>query len=334
MGKPSATIARMPLERIRFRTVVLTAWVLLAIAAVVYTRIKSIPASIAAPVAAAFLLEFPFYLFPAFAGMRAGLSRRPRTVQAGVMVFASILPWIVLSVGTGTATLANAGLLLSVVAGVSFWYIVLPASAVTDVGFLAIVTALIAGKFFDTVYLSPIPKVSLSILGHVMLIRTGALAILQFRAGPTPEYRFLPTRGEWLNGAKYFVYSLPLIVGAYWALGLVELRQQPYNLLQALGTFFGILWVVALSEEFFFRGLLQQWLETWTSRPAAAIVVASIAFGLVHLDMHHQFPNWRFATVAAIAGFFYGLSWRTARSVQSSMVTHALIVTLWKSFLR
>ena len=324
----------MPLERTRFRTVVLIAWLLIAIAAVAYARMKSIPASIAAPIAAAFLLEFPFYLFPAFAGLRAELSRRPRMVQAGVMVCASILPWIVLSVGTGTATFANAGLLLPVVAGVSFWYILLPASAVTDLGFLAIMTALIAGKFFDAVYLSPIPRVSLSILGHVMLIRTGAMAILQFRSGAAPEYRFLPTRTEWLNGLKYFVFSLPFVVGTYWALGLVDVREHPYNLLQALGTFVGILWVVALSEEFFFRGLLQQWLETWTAKPAVAIIVASIAFGLCHLDMHHQFPNWRFATVAAVAGFFYGLSWQTARSVQSSMVTHALIVTLWKSFLR
>ncbi len=34
--------------------------------------------------------------------------------------------------------------------------------------------------------------------------------------------------------------------------------------------FLGFLWVLALSEEFFFCGVLQQWIEDWTwSRHAA-----------------------------------------------------------------
>ena len=52
---------------------------------------------------------------------------------------------------------------------------------------------------------------------------------------------------------------LPVIAVAYWALGLVELRPHPNGVattvLLAIGTFLGMLWVVALSEEFFFRGL-------------------------------------------------------------------------------
>ena len=34
----------------------------------------------------------------------------------------------------------------------------------------------------------------------------------------------------------------------------------------AAGTFIGFLWVVALWEEFLFRGVLQQWLEEWMFR--------------------------------------------------------------------
>lgn len=169
-----------------------------------------------------------------------------------------------------------------------------------------------------------------------MLIRTAALAMLTIRGNVEAEYRFLPNRGEWLTGLRYFALMLPVIAGAYWALGLVKLRAHPNGIvltaILALGTFLGILWVVALSEEFFFRGLLQQWLEQWTGNPAVALIVASLVFGCAHLGFHRIFPNWRWAIVAAILGIFCGLAWRKSRSVQAAMVTHALIVTVWQVF--
>jgi membrane protease YdiL (CAAX protease family) len=94
------------------------------------------------------------------------------------------------------------------------------------------------------------------------------------------------------------------------------------------------LWVVALSEEFFFRGLLQQWLEGWTGNATAALITTSVIFGSAHLGFHRTFPNWRWAIVAGILGLFLGLTWRSARSVQASMVNHALIVTVWRVFLQ
>jgi len=97
-------------------------------------------------------------------------------------------------------------------------------------------------------------------------------------------------------------------------------------------TFASMLSVVALSEEFFFRGLLQQWMAEWTGRPAWGLVAASILFGSVHLGFR-GFPNWRFALAAAVAGRFYGGSFQQARSIRASMVTHALVVTLWRAWL-
>jgi membrane protease YdiL (CAAX protease family) len=100
----------------------------------------------------------------------------------------------------------------------------------------------------------------------------------------------------------------------------------------ALGEFAGILWVVALSEEFLFRGLLQQWFEQWTGSSAAALILASILFGGAHLGFHGLFPNWRFALVAALFGLCCGLAWRESRSIQAGMVTHALGATLYRVF--
>ena len=47
----------------------------------------------------------------------------------------------------------------------------------------------------------------------------------------------------------------------------------------ALGTFFGVLWVLALGEEFFFRGLLQQWIGQWLKSEWMGLALASLLFG-------------------------------------------------------
>jgi membrane protease YdiL (CAAX protease family) len=146
------------------------------------------------------------------------------------------------------------------------------------------------------------------------------------------EYRFLPTWREWLVGARWFAALVPACGLALWALGIAGLRPQPHGVLLAAGEFLGILWVVALSEELLFRGLLQQGLERRTGNPAAALIAASVIFGAAHLAFHGIFPNWRFAIVAAIFGLCCGQAWRESRSIQASMVTHALGATLYRVF--
>jgi uncharacterized protein len=295
---------------------------------------KGIPEWAALPVTAAFLIEFPFYLFPGFEASREWLAGFGKPRVAWILTASAIAPWLVYSLATGEASAAHFAVLLMIALVVSFWYIVLPAAPLVDVAFLIALGTIYLSKSFDWIYVSPIPKQPLSPLGHAMLIRTGALAILIIRGNANAEFRFLPNRTEWMTGLRYFVVTLPVVGVVYWALGLISLRAHPLNVLQALGTFLGVLWVVALSEEFFFRGLLQQWLERWTGNAAAALITASVIFGSAHLGFHRIFPNWRWAIVAGILGVFLGLTWRSARSVQASMVTHAMIVTVWRVFLQ
>jgi len=307
-------------------------WVALAAAAWVYAHFKAYPLWAALPVAAAFLIEFPFYLSPAFAGPRDWLARQKKSGAAFWLALSAVAPWVVYSAATGQAHLLNAGLLLGVCLLVSFWYAALPAAPVTDLLFLGLVAGIYISKVFDSIYRSPIPKLQLSVLGHLMLIRTAALAVLVLRGGVTAEYRFIPKRAEWAAGIRYFAMMLPVIAAAYWALGLVRWRPHPSYV--ALAAFPLVLWVVALSEEFFFRGLLQEWLGAWTGSANAALIAASLIFGSAHLGFHRIFPNWRWAIVAGILGVFCGLAWRSSRSVQAAMVTHALTVTAWQVFLQ
>jgi membrane protease YdiL (CAAX protease family) len=90
----------------------------------------------------------------------------------------------------------------------------------------------------------------------------------------------------------------------------------------------------ALPEEILFRGLLQNWIEKGTRNRAAALVMASVIFGLAHLNNGSPVPNYRYALMATIAGVFYGLVWRSKRNVLTSSMTHTLVNTGWNLFFR
>ena len=91
-------------------------------------------------------------------------------------------------------------------------------------------------------------------------------------------------------------------------------------------TFLGMLWVVALREEFLFRGLLQEWFDS-----PVGLVMVSLVFGLAHLPFR-GFPNWRFAILATVAGLFYGRAYLKTGSIRAAMVAHALTNVTWKVF--
>jgi len=128
---------------------------------------------------------------------------------------------------------------------------------------------------------------------------------------------------------------VPVAAGLAWLIHFAKPRLPVYGWektsILAVGIFFAVLWVLALGEEFFFRGLLQQWMTGWLSSEWAGLLATSLLFGAVHL-WFREFPNWRFAALAATAGVFYGLAFRQARSIRASMVTHALVVTTWRLF--
>lgn len=284
------------------------------------------------PVAAAFLIELTFYLFTGIESWRNRLGSCGRKQLACMLAASGTASWLVYAPVSGQADIARFLVLLLIAGTVSFWYAALRPAAIADALFLVLLAAIYLSKVFDWIYVSPIPKQSISVLGKLMLIRTAAIAILLLRGNVKVDFRFLPNRREWITGLLYFAPALAVVGTIYWLMSLVHLRPHPLNALQAVGTFLGVLWAVALPEEFFFRGLLQQWLERWTGHAIAALIAASVIFGSAHLGFHRIFPNWHWAILAGVLGLFLGIVWRNSRSVQASMVTHALIVTVWRIF--
>jgi membrane protease YdiL (CAAX protease family) len=98
-------------------------------------------------------------------------------------------------------------------------------------------------------------------------------------------------------------------------------------------SFVGILVFTAWPEEFLFRGLLQNMLVRSANNEVAGWLGASVLFGLSHI-MNMHFPNWRYAILAAMAGIFYGWTWRKTGSIFAAALVHASVDTSWHFFFR
>ncbi len=310
-----------------FRAALLIGWILLSAAGILYARLKEIPSLVALPVLAAFLVEYPFYLVLGFSEFRKRLTASAMPLFLAV---STLLPYLTCYVATGQAEWGSVVKLSALALALGLWYVVLPVSVLTDLAFLMVVAAVFIGRYFDAIYPMPYPRLNIAILGRLALIRITVLALLVGRRLSGTDYAFLPNGRDWRIGAVHYICFLP--VGAALALPLKIIRFAPAaTVWTAAGTFVGFLLVVALFEEFIFRGVLQQWMEQWTWNRTVALILTSAIFGLAHL-WFRTFPNWRFALLAAVAGVFYGHARNQAGSIRAGVVTHALVVTTWRTF--
>lgn len=286
----------------------------------------------------AFLVEAAFYLGSGFETTRARFGRinSPRA-QGGLLWISALLPYLVFSFAAGTFQ-RNAFYLLAVLCAVlSFWYVVLPRRFAYDAGFLILAAAPVILRVFQRIYRSPDDRLHIDILGHLMWIRVGIAALLVLREWNPGPVSFWPKREEWKTGALYYLlFIVPIAVVA------LELHDVRFAPLQgawwrvagiAIGTFFGILWVVAFGEELFFRGVVERALLNSRTPPIVAILVSALLFGSAHL-WFHRFPDWRRAIVATILGIACGIAYLRTGSVRAPMVTHAFVVATWRVFFK
>ena len=314
-----------------FRAALLIGWGVLGLAGTLYARSRGIPGWAALPVIAAFLIEYPFYLVPGFPQIRARFS------GTGVPAFAlaaAILPYLACSCGAVAFTWSGLARVIAAALVLSLWFVVLPASPLTDIGYLGLWAAILLARYFNPIYTPLHPEFrdlkNIIIVPHLAIISIGVMALILQRRVPETGYGFVPDRREWRIGLLHFCYFVP--IGLPLALLLHATRFVGPKPLWYIGaTFLGMLWVASLSEEFLVRGVLQQWLEDWTGSRGNALLITSAIFGLLHLWLG-GFPNWKWAIVAGVLGWFCGRARNQAGSIRASMVTHALVATTWRAF--
>lgn len=311
----------------RFRAALLIGWIILGAAGMVYARVKGIPSWAAVPVLAAFLVEYPFYLVTGFPELRERLNR---TALPLFLLLSALLPYATCYVATGQLQWTSMIRLAALALGLGLWYLVLPVTIATDLAFLILIAAVILGNYFQTIYPLPYPGLNISILGNIALIQIAVLVLVLERRVVETGFGFVPNWREWRIGALHYLGFLPVAALVALPLKAVHLAT-PAPWWKAAGTFAGFLLVIALFEEFIFRGVLQQWIEQWIWSRTAALLLTSALFGLVHL-WFRGFPNWRWALIAGLLGWFCGHARNQAGSIRAGVVTHALVVTTWRTF--
>jgi membrane protease YdiL (CAAX protease family) len=177
----------------------------------------------------------------------------------------------------------------------------------------------------------------LSVFNKVLLLDAGIYALLGVRNLDGVGFDLRLRLRDLAIGLREFVFFFPFAIGL--GLGLGFLHLHPFVpavlavLLKFAGAWLYTFFFIAVPEELFFRGWLQNLLERRIGRPRALFATA-ILFGLSHFNKRTAFFNWRYVLLAAIAGIFYGRAWRSDRRVGASSVTHATVDSVWSLWLR
>ncbi len=158
-------------------------------------------------------------------------------------------------------------------------------------------------------------------------------------------YDLVPQFSDVKTGLREFVFYAPLVLPIGFLLGFLHFHRGMPRFSEIPAAWIFTFVFVAMPEELFFRGLVQNLLERRLGR-LGALFAASILFGLSHFNkrsagdllLHiagRSFSfNWRYVLLATIAGLFYGRAWMSKRRLFASSITHTTVDTVWSLWFR
>ncbi len=189
------------------------------------------------------------------------------------------------------------------------------------------------GLAVDLRWFEPAWGPGLAIFNKVLLLDAGIYGFLGIRQLRQVGFDLRLRRRDFGIGLFALAAYAPIGIAVGLLLGFLHFHalipSAVHLLLAWLFTFF----FIAVPEELFFRGWMQNLLERRVG-PARALLITSTLFGLSHFNKRAAVFNWRYVLLASLAGIFYGLAWRQERRVGASAVTHASVDTIWSVWLR
>jgi membrane protease YdiL (CAAX protease family) len=178
-------------------------------------------------------------------------------------------------------------------------------------------------RWFDRAWPS-----GLRALNELFLVDAGLYGFLAIRQLGGTGFDFHLKWSDWKTGLRELVFFAPIVLALGLALGFIHPHRNLPGIGGALLRWVGIFFFTAVPEELFFRAWVQNLLERRVGR-RAALVIASVLFGLSHFNKRSVHFNWRYVLLATIAGIFYGRAWRARRRVPASSITHASVDWIW-----
>lgn len=176
------------------------------------------------------------------------------------------------------------------------------------------------------------PHSGLSALPKLLLVDAALYSYLVVRKLERVGYRFRLKRRDLVIGARECLFYTPIVLPLGLLLHFLHPHARWPAISQALGAILITFFFVAIPEELFFRGVLQNLLEGRMGR-TGSLLLASLLFGLSHFNKPLPF-NWRYVLLGSIAGIFYGRAWLDRRRIATSATTHTLVDVIWSLWFR
>jgi membrane protease YdiL (CAAX protease family) len=177
----------------------------------------------------------------------------------------------------------------------------------------------------------------LAIFNKILLLDAGIYAFLAIRRLDGVGFDLRLRLADLGIGLREVAFYTPIALAIGLGLGFLHLHAVWRGVGAIAFAWFFTFFFIAVPEELFFRGWLQNLLERRIGRYPALFLTAAL-FGLAHFNKQtvgfKVLFNWRYVLLAAIAGVFYGRAWRSRQRVGASAVTHATVDSIWSLWLR
>ena len=263
---------------------------------------------------------------------------------------ARVRSWPVWTRIAAPAALAIPYVLVACGAGVFRWgwfalYALLPVAIVWLLGDAASVDAAQRGNWRDFLVLITLGlavdlrwfegawPAHLAVFNKVLLLDAGIYGFVLIRELDGAGFDLRLRLKDVGIGLREWAFYMPigLLIGL--GLGFLHPHRVWPGVLLIAGAWFFTFFFVAVPEELFFRGWLENLIEKRLGR-TGSLLLTSCLFGLAHFNKRAAHFNWRYVLLAALAGVFYGRAWRSERRVGASAVTHATVDAVWSLWLR
>jgi uncharacterized protein len=189
------------------------------------------------------------------------------------------------------------------------------------------------GLAVDLRWFEPAWGPRLAIFNKVLLLDAGIYGFLAIRQLDQVGFDLRLRLRDIRIGLLALAIYTPIAITLGLALGFLHFHAYIPSGWQVLLAWIFTFFFIAVPEELFFRGWMQNLLERRVGR-GRALLITSVLFGLAHFNKRAAHFNWRYVLLAFLAGIFYGRAWRQERRVGASAITHASVDTLWSIWLR
>jgi len=173
----------------------------------------------------------------------------------------------------------------------------------------------------------------LAVFNKILLLDAGIYGLLAVRQLNGVGFDLRMRLRDVGIGLREFALYTPLAMALGLSLGFLHLHALWPGLMPIAGAWLFTFFLIAVPEELFFRGWLQNLLERRMGR-LPSLLLTSLLFGLAHFNKRAAHFNWRYVLLAALAGIFYGRAWLSQRRVAASAITHATVDAVWSLWLR